>query len=133
MEAKPSENSVEGNKAGESEESSSNEEPVTGAAPVHSEQTVPPTLDPIGANFSRGADTEQTGVHEQERNQDLTPEPRDPNSGRMTFLTAIIAVATVINIGVFWYESEDSSKKIETLSNKAGEIVGTMNTALSNN
>jgi hypothetical protein len=51
----------------------------------------------------------------------------------MTILTAIIAIATIINIGVFWYESEDTSGKIKTLSDKAGEIVGTMNTALSNN
>jgi hypothetical protein len=51
----------------------------------------------------------------------------------MTFLTAIIAVATIINIAVFWYESEDTSQKIGVLSGKAGEIVGAMNTALSNN
>lgn len=51
----------------------------------------------------------------------------------MIWLTAIIAVATAINVIVFWLESEDTSKQIKTLSEKAGGIVDSMNTALSNN
>jgi hypothetical protein len=51
----------------------------------------------------------------------------------MTILTAVIAVATVINICVFWYESEDTSKQTKILAEKVGGIVDSMNIANSNN
>lgn len=49
----------------------------------------------------------------------------------MIVLTAIIAGATAANVVVFYLESESTSKQIGFLSSKAGEIVGSMNTALS--
>ncbi len=49
----------------------------------------------------------------------------------MTRLTAIIAFATAINVIVFYLESESTSKQIDKLTDKAGEIVDSMNTALS--
>jgi len=51
----------------------------------------------------------------------------------MTFLTAIIAVATAINVWLFYMESESTSKQIDKLTDKAGSIVASMNTALSDN
>ena len=50
----------------------------------------------------------------------------------MVVLTAIIALATGANVWIFYLESEDTSKKIGELSTKAGGIVDSMNTALSN-
>ena len=51
----------------------------------------------------------------------------------MIVLTGLIALATIINIWVFYKESEDAGTQTTKLANKAGEIVGTMNTALDNN
>lgn len=60
--------------------------------------------------------------------------PQPPQSDKwMTRLTAIIAVATAINVLVFWLESEDTSKQIVKLAEKAGGIVTAMNNALSDN
>jgi hypothetical protein len=56
-----------------------------------------------------------------------------PAEKQMSVLTLLIFLATAANVWVFYLESEDTSKKMETLSGKAGEIFGTMNTALSNN
>jgi hypothetical protein len=81
----------------------------------------------------------ETVVPDESRNYDLPPEPEDrgrsmtPAEKQMSILTLLIFLATAANVWVFYLESEDSSRKLETLSNKAGEIVGTMNTALSNN
>ena len=55
-----------------------------------------------------------------------------PSDKWMIVLTAIIAVATGLNVWIFYLESEDTSKKIGELSTKAGGIVDSMNTALSN-
>jgi hypothetical protein len=132
MGTEPSGNGVEGNQNGEPGESTPDKHLIASAVSVDSKQAVP-TVDPIGTHPVARTETEQPSVHKQQRNKNLTPEPKDPNSGRMTFLTAIIAVATVINIGVFWYESEDSSQKIRVLSEKAGGIVNSMNTALLDN
>ena len=51
----------------------------------------------------------------------------------MVVLTGIIAAATIVNIGIFYLESEDTATQIKKLSEKAGGIVDSMNTALSDN
>jgi hypothetical protein len=51
----------------------------------------------------------------------------------MIILTAIIAVVTAINVVVFWVESEDAAKQTKILAEKAGGIVTSMDTALSDN
>jgi hypothetical protein len=56
-----------------------------------------------------------------------------PAEKQMSLLTLLIFLATAANVWVFYLESEDTSKQVKTLSEKAGEIVGTMNKALSDN
>lgn len=56
-----------------------------------------------------------------------------PAERQMIILTGIIALATIANVAVFYFESEDASKQTAALASKAGEIVGSMNTALANN
>lgn len=51
----------------------------------------------------------------------------------MIALTAIIAISTVVNVVIFYKESEESARQIGELASKAGGIVDSMNTALSNN
>jgi hypothetical protein len=50
----------------------------------------------------------------------------------MIILTGIIAVATGLNVWIFYLESESTGKQIDKLTDKAGGIVGAMNSALSN-
>ena len=54
-----------------------------------------------------------------------------PSARQMVWLTAIIAFATIVNAGIFYLESEATGKQIDKLSDKAGGIVGAMNSALS--
>jgi len=51
----------------------------------------------------------------------------------MIVLTAIIAVATGLNVWIFYLESEATSKQIDKLTERAEGIVRAMNTDLSNN
>src|ERR1035438_675679 len=51
----------------------------------------------------------------------------------MIVLTCIIAAATIAHVIVFYCESESTSKQIGELTTKAGGIVASMNTALSDN
>jgi cell division protein FtsL len=44
----------------------------------------------------------------------------------MAFLTAVIAIATIINIVVFWLESESASKQTTRLIEEAGKIADSM-------
>ncbi len=57
----------------------------------------------------------------------------DLSSWLMVALTAIIAVATVVNVKVFYSESESTGKQIDKLTDKASGIVDSMNKALSDN
>src|ERR1039458_2970906 len=56
-----------------------------------------------------------------------------PSEKLMSALTLLIFFATVANVWVFYLESEDAGKQTAALAAKGGDIVGTMNTALSNN
>jgi len=87
-----------------------------------------------------------TVIHQPDGEHDAPTPPPPPNASAlsrasiqpsgdrwMTFLTAVIAVATIGNVFVFWLESESTSKDMKTLSDRAGDIVISMNTALSDN
>src|ERR1043166_8732647 len=52
-----------------------------------------------------------------------------PSARQMVWLTAIIAFATIVNVGIFYLESESTGKQIDKLSDKAGGIVDSMNRA----
>ena len=54
-----------------------------------------------------------------------------PSDGWMIALTAIIAVATGLNVYIFYKESEATGTQIDKLTTKAGGIVDVMNTTLS--
>lgn len=79
-------------------------------------------------------------IADDNRGRDSSPEPDNrghtgmtPAEKQMAFLTLLIFLATAANVWVFYLESEDTSKQIKILSDKAGGIVDSMNTALSNN
>jgi hypothetical protein len=56
-----------------------------------------------------------------------------PAEKQMSILTLLIFLATAANVWVFYLESEDTGRQTTKLVSKAGEIVDTMNTALSEN
>lgn len=112
------------------------EQPSAGAQPINPQGPVPPVpMTSVG-------DTGNAEIHQPTSENNARPrgdafphppEPRipPPNDRWMTRLTAIIAFATAINVIVFYLESESTSKQIDKLTDKAGEIVDSMNTALS--
>jgi len=110
------------------DEADSYEHPPLIIQPVNPQPITPPI-----ATTGVG-DAGKAAIHEQQGASQVQPGDSTKKSSSekwMTWLTAIIAVATVANVIIFWLESEDTSKEIGKLSTKAGEIVGSMNTALS--
>jgi hypothetical protein len=56
--------------------------------------------------------------------------PRTTADWWMVGLTAIIAVATVVNVWTFYKESEETSKQVQNLADKSAGVVTAMNQAL---
>jgi hypothetical protein len=97
-------------------------------APANPQPPAPPVI------TTGVSDAGNTAIHETYGEANATP-PRPKNRATspetwMTWLTAIIAAATVANVLIFYLESEDTSKQIGKLTDKASGIVDSMNTAL---
>jgi len=104
--------------------------------PIDPQKAVPP-VPPL--SLSRAGDST---VHEAQRKsegQQPAAQPpvivnipsQPPQSNKlMNWLTAVIAVATAINVLVFYLESESTGKQIDKLTTKAGGIVDATNAAL---
>ena len=117
------------------------QKPATGGHSVNPQPATPPVAAPgvvnTGDSAIHGAQRD-SGVNQPPQPQpaqlpvavNVLPQPAQSDK-TMNWLTAIIAAATIANVLIFWLESEDTAKHIRELSTKAGEIVGSMNTALS--
>ena len=134
----PSERPIEGPEDyhnGEHNKPDSDHEPNAGAKPPTSEQRPPAAPNPTAL---KKADVGKSDASTEVGKENLANKPeaetgRRPSEWFMIFLTFLIALATIVNIWVFYKESEDAGTQTMKLANKAAEIVGTMNTALSNN
>src|ERR1700733_8757498 len=110
----------------------SDKEPISGGEALDSDEDIPPVL-PSGQNTPIVVvETKNGTIHQAQRTPNES-QVKNANPERwMTVLTAIIALATIANVLVFYYESEGSSQDIKTFSDKAGTIVGAIDTAISN-
>src|SRR6185312_2173400 len=114
------------------DEGNSNQASATGGQSPDSEIAIPP------ASVATTNETGDTAVHQPSPHPNpaqppvlvnVLPQPVKSDKW-MTILTAVIALATIANVIIFYFESEDSTRKISALSANAGEIVKSMNIAL---
>jgi len=112
--------------------SDTDQEPANGVQPVDSQ---PPQLAPVAESpLSARIQTENPATHQAE-SQPTSSHENEKGAGLsdmlMVVLTGLIFLATAANVLIFYLESESTGKQIDKLSGKAGDIVGAMNTALS--
>ncbi len=134
----PSEDPVKGPndpQNGERDKGDTDHKSETGTQPHTSEQPQPaaPDLSTLKKADMGKADAPTEVGKEELAHKPETETGRRPSEWFMIFLTFLIACATIVNVWVFYKESEDAGAQTATLANKAAEIVGTMNTALSSN
>src|SRR5260370_32733020 len=107
-----------------------NEPPASGGQPITPQTAVPITPPPASKSppVAQG-NTEKPEGHQTNAQPTQSREHKkriDSSAIWMIVLTGIIAVATGLNVWIFYLESESTGKQIDKLSGKAEGIVTSM-------
>jgi hypothetical protein len=115
---------MNGQEGGGGKEGHPNSDPPSKSEPAEPNQIGP------SSRQSGGSDHKDRGKNQLTETANQLAERIKKSDVWMISLTAVIAVATIVNVYVFYRESEGSARDIREFSTKAGAMVTAINTSL---